>query len=374
MELEFIRFERLESVWKQFEKSDPRPFVRWDYLRYIVRSLRWNPLVRVRIACVQEEGDLLMILPLQKRVRCPVKPGMTRGAGITKGSGITRGSGKTKAGMTVWRMLGDLAGCDIADALFCPDIGPEKKGECVRFALERLGGTLELNRIPGGSPLLAAIPSERLVSDQTVTYVGIPVPADWDDYIPSLSVNARQNVRKAYRRMEKDGIECRLELYSPLCRPLSKDIWWKMMRTYCRRRSAKYRKGVFSNETKGGLLVQALKYLHYITVKCLWFNFKFDTRPLRDDLYSLHFVLWDGDRVMAYMSGFLSADYAAYCVPRIAINADYAFYSPGCILVAETIRCLSGSRVRTLDLTRGDEPYKFKMGGEAYCTHDLVIR
>lgn len=347
MELEFIRFERLESVWKQLEKGEFRPFVRWDYLRHVVRSLRWNPLVRVRIACVLEDEDVLMILPLQKRCR---------------------------PGRTLWRMLGDLPGCDLADALFRPDIGPEKRGECVRFALDRLGGTLELNRIPDGSPFLAAIPPERVVSDRPVTYVDIPVPAEWDEYIPSLSANARQNVRKAYRRIEKDGVECRLELYSPFRRPLSEDVWRKMMRTYCRRRSAKYRKGVFSDETKGGPVVQTLKYLHYITVKCLWFNFKFDTRPLRTDPHSLHFVLWDGDRVMAYMSGFLSTDFSTYFVPRVAINADYSFYSPGCILVAETVRCLSGGSVHRLDLTRGDEPYKFKMGGEPYCAHDLVIR
>ena len=346
MELEFIRFERLEAVWKQFEKGVQRPYLRWDYLLHLVRSLRWNPLVRVRIACVLEDGDVLMILPMQKR--------FPRTA--------------------VWRMLGDLPGCDVADALFRPDIGPEKRGECVRFVLDRLGGTLELNRVPDGSPFLAAVPPERVVSDGTVTYVGIPVPPVWADYIPSLSANARQNVRKACRRMERDGVKYRLELYSPLCRPLPKGVWRKMMRTYCRRRVAKYRKGVFSDETKGGPVIQTLKYLHYITVKCLWFNVKFDTVPLRRDPCSLHFVLWDGDRVMAYMSGFLSEDRSTYSVPRIAINADYAFYSPGCILVAETVRRLCGSGVRTLDLTRGDEPYKFKMGGEAYYTHDLVIR
>ena len=343
MELEFVRFGKLETLWKQFEEGVPWPFIRWDYLRYAVRSLRWDPLVRVRIACVREDGAILMILPLQKR---------------RKG----------------WRMLGDLPGSDIADALFRPDIGPEKRGECVRFILDRLGGPMELNRIPDGSPFLAAIPPEKVVSDRAVTYVNIPIPRQWDDYIPSLSTNARQNVRKAYRRMEKDGIRYRLEPYSPLCRPLPEGVWQAMMRTYCRRRSAMYRKGVFSDETKGGPVVQLLKYLHYITVKCLWFHAKFDSRPLREEPSSLHFVLWDGDRIMAYMSGFLGADYSTYSVPRIAINGDYAFYSPGCILVAEAVCCLSGSRVRNLDLARGNEPYKFKMGGESYCTHDLVLR
>ena len=85
MELEFIRFERLETDWKAMEGRARWAFVYWDYLRHVVRALRWNPLVRVRIACVLEEGDVLMILPLVRRKRCPVRPGMTRTVpGMTK--------------------------------------------------------------------------------------------------------------------------------------------------------------------------------------------------------------------------------------------------------------------------------------------------
>ena len=121
MELEFIRFERLEAVWKAMEGQARWAFVFWEYLRHVVRSTRRNPLVGVRIACVLEDGNVLMIVPLQKR-------------------------GKT------WRMLGDVPGCDIADALFLPGIGPERTGECVRFFLDRMAGRMELNRIPEGSP------------------------------------------------------------------------------------------------------------------------------------------------------------------------------------------------------------------------------
>lgn len=343
MELVYIRFEALESVWKAMESAARWPFVYWDYLRYIVRDGRWNPFAKERMACVREGTAIRMVVPLRRH-------------------------GKT------WRMLGDEPGCDIADALFQPGLGSEKTAACVRFFLDRMKGRMKLNRIPDGSPFLNAIPRERILFDETVVYVDIPVPRRWDDYVPSLSTNARQNVRKAYRRMEKDGVAYRLELYAPLCKPLPAAVWRKMMRTYCRRRIAKYRKGVFSDETKGGIVVQTVKYLHYITLKCLWFCTKHDARSLRKEPNALHFVLWDGDRIMAFMSGFLTMDKATFSVPRIAINEDYQFYSPGCILVAETLKCLSGSQVRNLDLTRGDEPYKFKMGGVEYHTHDVTIR
>ncbi|MBQ3766024.1 MAG: GNAT family N-acetyltransferase [Bacteroidales bacterium] len=343
MELVFIRFKALESVWKGMEGAARWPFVYWDYLRYIVRDGRWNPFTHDRMACVREGTSIRMIVPLRRYGR-------------------------------TWRMLGDEPGCDIADALFQPGLDPEKAGTCVRFFLDRMEGRLKLGRIPDGSLFLEAIPRERIHSDKTVVYVNIPVPKRWDDYLPSLSTNARQNVRKAYHRMEKDGIAYRLELYAPLCKPLPGKVWKQMMRTYCRRRIGKYRKGVFSDETKGGIVIQTLKYLHYVTLKCLWFCTKHDARSLRKEPNALHFVLWDGDRIMAFMSGFLTDDKATYSVPRIAINDGYRFYSPGCILVAETLKCLTGSLVRNLDLSRGDEPYKFKMGGVEYHTHDLVLR
>ena len=342
MELELTRFETLETIWKKMESTARWPFVYWDYLRYVVRDGRWNPFTRDRMACVRENGMIRMIVPLRRHGR-------------------------------TWRMLGDEPGCDVADALFQPGLDPGKKAACVRFFLDRIPGKLALDRIPDGSPFLEGIPRKRIVSDHTVTYVNIPIPHCWDEYLPSLSTNARQNVRKAYRRMEKDGVAYRLELYAPLCKPLPAVVWKQMMQTYCRRRIAKYRKGVFSDETKGGIVVQTLKYLHYITLKCLWFRTKHDARSLRKEPNALHFVLWDGNRMMAFMSGFLTADKTNYSVPRIAINEDYGFYSPGCILISETLRCLSSSQVRNLDLTRGDEPYKFKMGGTEYHTHDLVL-
>lgn len=347
MKLEFVRFSSSETEWKTMEGEARWAFVYWDYLRYVVRDMGWNPFRRVRIVRVREEGETLMIVPL------------------------VRMSGRRE-----YRMLGDVQGCDIADALFRPGMEAERQRECVRCFVSRLHARLVLNRIPEGSPFLSGIPVDSIRSDRAVTYVNIPVPEPPESYIPSLTANARQNVRKAYRRMERDGIRFRLEVYRPGVDPLPDAVWEQMRRTYFSRRISKYRKGVFSDETKGGPLVQAAKFVYYITVKRFLFCRKHDSRSLRKEPDALHLVLRNmaTGRVMAFMSGFLTRDGSTFSVPRIAIDEACSFYSPGCILIAEAVRYFSGeTSVRNLDLSRGDEPYKFKMGGQAYCTHDLIV-
>ncbi len=346
--LEFVSFEIIKNEWKAMERDDAPPFLSYDYMQYIVREEKRSLCHSIRIACVRDvpSGVALMIVPLI----------------------YVRGK------HTYFRMLGDTGGCEIADALFKPGLSSEIIENCVRFFLDHIKVPLVLNRLPEESLLRKTLPPDRILSDASVMYVNIPVPDTWEEYIPSLSTNARQNVRKAYRRMEKDNINYSLSLYSPAEKPLPKSVWRKMMKIYCGRRVAKYRKGVFSNETKGGPIVQSLKYLYYITIKCLWFRAKHDAFSLRKEPNTIHIVLWEGDQIMAFMSGFVTKDGKRYTVPRIAINERYQFYSPGCILLAETIRRFIDSPLHNLDLSRGDESYKFKMGGIAYYTHDIVLR
>ena len=66
---------------------------------------------------------------------------------------------------------------------------------------------------------------------------------------------------------------------------------------------------------------------------------------------------------MAYMAGLYSETQKAYYVPRLCINDQYAKYSPGIILINETVKSLLSNQTHRLDLMLGDEPYKTAMGG-----------
>ena len=78
---------------------------------------------------------------------------------------------------------------------------------------------------------------------------------------------------------------------------------------------------------------------------------------------------------MGFLSGLISRDGTTVVIPRLSIDNQYRFYSPGYILLAETLHWLdSNTTCRCLDLSRGDEQYKIDMGGIKYYTASVLYK
>lgn len=325
---------RVEPAWKSMETGGMNPFLHYDYLRYTQRfTRRIKPLYRHRIACVMAGEEILMLVPL-------------------------KGSFDRK----YWKMLGDIQGCDRCDALWKPSLSPEERTELARFFFAAIPQKLQPHRIQCDSPMLAAIPQERVTKEVTKVYLRIPVPDDPDVLLKSLSSSVRQNIRTAYNRMKRDGIEYRFEVFDA-AHPLSDEIWGKIMDLYFDRVFTKYR----SEKVQSRFARRRMRRIYY--------KFKHDTLSLHYLPNSWHAVLWNGDRIMAFMNGLTTHDGSSVSVPRLAIDAEYHFYSPGYVLVTEAIRYIAAHpTLRELDLSRGDEKYKFDMGGQTYTTTDLDLK
>ena len=67
------------------------------------------------------------------------------------------------------------------------------------------------------------------------------------------------------------------------------------------------------------------------------------------------------NEIIAFMYVFLHDQHAI--VPKLAISSDYSHYSPGYILIAESIKEMFKRGIVDMDLCRGDEEYKTKVGG-----------
>ena len=75
------------------------------------------------------------------------------------------------------------------------------------------------------------------------------------------------------------------------------------------------------------------------------------------------------------MNGLKTHDGATVSVPRLAIDSEYSFYSPGYVLINEVIKYIAAHPVlNELDLSRGDEKYKLDFGGKLYYTYDYDLR
>jgi CelD/BcsL family acetyltransferase involved in cellulose biosynthesis len=86
--------------------------------------------------------------------------------------------------------------------------------------------------------------------------------------------------------------------------------------------------------------------------------------------YSL--VRIDG-KLAAAMCGFLNQD-GSWVLPKLAINMDFSRYSPGGILINESIKYIYENQIpiTNVDLSRGEERYKYIYGGKQHLNYRFI--
>lgn len=76
----------------------------------------------------------------------------------------------------------------------------------------------------------------------------------------------------------------------------------------------------------------------------------------------------------AFMSGVLDFSNRSAVIPRLSINNDFSKYSPGIVLINEMAKVIINDKsIDCLDLSKGDEKYKYQMGGKEYKSFDFDI-
>lgn len=207
--------------------------------------------------------------------------------------------------------------------------------ECLRLLKNTLVN-VELHRIDERSPIASFIPDEAAISNNVAIYFG----ESYDEYFKKLSSSVRQNIRTAYNRLAKDGNCLNVKIFIGKSKiPINEIIW-----LYCRRHRDRY--GVETSFIKRWFLKHQ----------------SFATRFYRyaDNAITVYMTI--NDIPAAFLSGLYNNN--RMIVPRLSINNDFKRYSPGMILVCETIKKLiSDTKIRVLDLSLGEEPYKYQLGG-----------
>lgn len=208
-------------------------------------------------------------------------------------------------------------------------------------------GSFGLARIDERSPLATFAPDNC----KTTANVAISLGDSFDEYFKSLSSSVRQNVRTAYNRLSKDGymFDCKAFIGGGNHLPVT-----EIIDLYCNRHQGRY-----------GVSTSSLKR---------WFlkHQNFATRFYRYSPNALSFYLTIDGRPAAFLSGLFTKE--RLIVPRLSINEEFRRYSPGMILVCETIKYLINSTsIRILDLNQGEEEYKYKLGGQLHLSYRFNI-
>lgn len=179
------------------------------------------------------------------------------------------------------------------------------------------------------------------------TCVSIDTGLDYDSYIASLSKHQRQNIRTAYNKLSNNNFEIRLEKFDKN-RPVPNRLWKDCLRIYDERHQLP-------------------------TTGFSWWNHQlnaFSHILKKAEGWQLN-VLFHQNTPIAYMAGLCSSRQSCYYIPRLCINNNYKEYSPGILLLTETIKLQIKDNIRYVDLMRGDEPYKTAMGGTPHFNYHL---
>lgn len=175
----------------------------------------------------------------------------------------------------------------------------------------------------------------------------------YDMYIRSLSKSVRQNIRTAYNRINRDNCLLDLNVYYG-----NKDLSYKTIK----KGLSLYLKGQKSRYDNYGLSHWVhFKYLHYVS------------KTMQED-FSFHASLNINGNMAAIMQGYIDVTRHDIQIPRLAIDPDFSYYSPGYLMICETVKMLfSNDNIDSLDLMRGCEKYKLDLGGEIYHTYNCKI-
>lgn len=183
--------------------------------------------------------------------------------------------------------------------------------------------------------------------------VDISFSSDYQEYFNSLSKGNRQNIRTAYNKLIKDSKGYRLEcLYGT---SINKSIIKQQLRVYNKR--------ALEQRAKRRGIIAKFKQLYFdsITVACMRL----------DNAISFNFYI--DNKLAAFMIGF-KTNFNSIVIPRLAIDSEFAKYMPGKLLINEAIKYLTEhSDIRNIDLSRGDEKYKYDMGGKTHYNYDFEI-
>ncbi len=187
--------------------------------------------------------------------------------------------------------------------------------------------------------------------------VGLNLPASVDEYHKMLSKSSRQNLRTANNRLKKDGRNLIFNFDDQ-----------KIDRNMC-------------------LDLREAKLSVTYTKIPLWIKYKYRIlNRIRYQFPNFTPILFYSDsKVMtAYddegkLRAFFNYGYdsAGTCIRVMAAGTDldFARYSPGMLLMYNfVVRAINEGEMREVDFTRGDEKYKFSLGGQLHRNHTIKFK
>lgn len=172
---------------------------------------------------------------------------------------------------------------------------------------------------------------------------------NYDAYLSSLGKNIYKNIRKSYNHLVTDGKQMSLSIHT-VDNPPSRRLLFKIWKLYFQRKLA-------WNKKKKSLSKCLLSRMRAVMNTVAGRQTKSMMKLRASELYVMTI---DGE-VAAFMHAYVHDNHVL--MPKLAIDTCFARYSPGILLIQESVKLLMERGIVDLDMCRGDERYKIEVGG-----------
>ena len=252
-------------------------------------------------------------------------------------------------------IAGEFSRMDYVDFLYNPKYSKQSK-KIIEFFLAEMKSKYGVKKfygkyVPSNSPTAKMKYDDK----EDVNYVAVNLmDKNYDDFFARLSKHSKQNLRTAYNRLSRDGKTYEFVVYDGPKESYQKQAKKdsdECLSLYMRRQESQYKHHEKTYRIK-------TKFEHYLT------------KSLKTDKNAVLAVLKIDGKIAAFFEGFMNTSYKSVEIPRLAINDEMKFYSPGMLLCNEAIKYYFG-KIEKFDLGRGTEGYKIAMGGEIYTANNF---
>lgn len=186
--------------------------------------------------------------------------------------------------------------------------------------------------------------------------VALDIPPTEEEYHKLLTKKARQNIRTAFNRLDKNRLSLVYDNNT------DKSILPEFK---------KYRDIRVKAKNKKPLQID-INWLKNLIGERLLFSFPTYT-PFEDDERSVFITskTSDGELCAAFNVGY-DVYKKELVVMAVSVNPKYNWYSPGILaMYSYILKNIGTKEIRRIDFTRGDESYKYVLGGKDHTIYSL---
>lgn len=246
--------------------------------------------------------------------------------------------------------LGTGSYSDYIDFIYSDVNGLDSLLEYIRK--DNKGLRLFLNFICQDSPANKYIPAGTKKDSGVCVY--IKIEKDIQNYNTKLSKHTRQNLRTALNRMEKDGIKYEYEVRT---KPLDNVEIEELSKIHLDRVLSK------NKIDNSSIRRKISSTIAYIKLRNTEINNNIIKEAMKYQDNSFTLIVKLNKKTAGYLYGFIEKN-GVIRICQNCLNEEYKFYSPMFRACYDFIcDCCDKHNYTEIDFTRGNEEYKYKLGG-----------